>query len=131
MVVSALSCWGSRCCTSTNPMPVSVGRLASRALNASSPPADAPTPTMGKESVTPVLPGVSTDRRAAGGGGVTAVAGRLDFAALPRATRHCGQSEVEFGHFADAILGGTECRLTRPARQLRLYTSNPAYLSVE
>ena len=46
--VSALGCSGSRCCTSTKAMPVSVGRCARSSVKASSPPADAPMPTMGK-----------------------------------------------------------------------------------
>src|SRR5216683_4811697 len=45
--VSALSCSGSRCWTSTKPMPVSSGRDLSNCVNASSPPAEAPTPTIG------------------------------------------------------------------------------------
>ena len=44
---SMLSCLGSRCCTSTKPIPVSAGRLRRTAVNASSPPADAPIPTTG------------------------------------------------------------------------------------
>lgn len=46
--VSALSCCGSRCCTSTNPMPVSSGKCWSNCVNACRPPAEAPTPTTGK-----------------------------------------------------------------------------------
>src|SRR4030095_2014753 len=46
--VSALACIGSRCCTRTNPIPVSSGRCFSNSVNASNPPADAPMPTMGK-----------------------------------------------------------------------------------
>src|SRR5436853_7125752 len=38
---------GSRCCTNTNAIPVSVGKFWSNSVNASKPPADAPTPTMG------------------------------------------------------------------------------------
>src|SRR4029453_13169812 len=45
---SALSCCGSRCCTSTKPMPVSSGRFLSNSVNASNPPAEAPMPTTGK-----------------------------------------------------------------------------------
>lgn len=43
-----LSCSGSRCWTSTKAMPVSVGRCLTRRVKASNPPAEAPTPTMGK-----------------------------------------------------------------------------------
>ena len=43
-----LSWLGSRCCTSTKAMPVSIGSAPRSCLNASSPPAEAPTPTMGK-----------------------------------------------------------------------------------
>src|ERR1051325_188732 len=46
--VRALSCCGSRCCTRTNPNPVLVGKCVSSSVNASNPPADAPTPTIGK-----------------------------------------------------------------------------------
>ena len=42
-----LLCSGSRCCTRTKPIPVSVGRCLSNSVNASNPPADAPTPTTG------------------------------------------------------------------------------------
>ena len=48
--VNALACVGSRCCTSTNAMPVSFGKCLSNLVNASSPPADAPMPTTGKGS---------------------------------------------------------------------------------
>src|SRR5262249_6334624 len=41
-----LSCFGARCCTRTKPMLESSGRAARSCSNASSPPADAPTPTM-------------------------------------------------------------------------------------
>src|SRR6266849_9018892 len=41
-----LPCRGSRCCTRTNAIPVSVGRFLSSSEKASSPPADAPTPTI-------------------------------------------------------------------------------------
>ena len=40
-----LSCLGSRCWTRTKAIPVSLGRLLRRWVNASSPPAEAPTPT--------------------------------------------------------------------------------------
>ncbi len=50
---SALSCCGSRCCTRTKLIPVSAGRCLSSCVNASSPPADAPIPTMGNESSGP------------------------------------------------------------------------------
>src|SRR5437867_985260 len=40
-----LSCFGARCCTSTNAKPVSLGNDLSNCSNASRPPADAPTPT--------------------------------------------------------------------------------------
>ncbi len=43
---SALSCCGARCCTKTIAMPGFSDRPSSRDVNASSPPADAPTPTM-------------------------------------------------------------------------------------
>jgi len=51
--VSALSWSGSRCCTSTNPMPVFGGRAASNWVNASSPPAEAPMPTIGNNAPLP------------------------------------------------------------------------------
>src|SRR5216684_2616133 len=41
-----LPCRGSRCCTRTNAIPVSVGRFLSSSEKASSPPADAPMPTI-------------------------------------------------------------------------------------
>src|SRR5438093_3220783 len=40
-----LSCFGARCCTSTNAKPVSLASDLSNCSNASRPPADAPTPT--------------------------------------------------------------------------------------
>src|SRR2546427_547091 len=48
--VSRLSCFGSRCCTRTNATPGSAGTWVSNDANASSPPAEAPMPTIGKES---------------------------------------------------------------------------------
>jgi hypothetical protein len=51
--VSLLSCFGSRCCTSRNVIPVSVGNSFNSAVRASSPPAEAPTPTIGKEVTFP------------------------------------------------------------------------------
>lgn len=51
--VSLLSCFGSRCCTSKNVIPVSVGNSCNSAVRASSPPAEAPTPTIGKELTFP------------------------------------------------------------------------------
>src|SRR6266508_2640812 len=45
--VSALSRAGSRCCTNTKAMPVSVGKCWSSCVSASKPPADAPIPTTG------------------------------------------------------------------------------------
>ena len=48
--VSILSCFGSRCCTITKPMPVSAGNARRSRVNASRPPADAPTPTIGNIS---------------------------------------------------------------------------------
>src|SRR6266436_8988293 len=48
--VSALSCVGSRCCTSTKAMPVSLGSAFNNCVIASRPPAEAPIPTMGNES---------------------------------------------------------------------------------
>src|SRR5204862_536000 len=48
--VSALACAGSKCCTSTNPMPVSSGRCCSKCVHASRPPADAPMPTIGNRT---------------------------------------------------------------------------------
>ena len=49
-LVSKLASWlgwlGSRCCTKTKAMPVLPGRCVSSWVNASKPPADAPTPTM-------------------------------------------------------------------------------------
>lgn len=53
---SMLTCVGARCWTSTNAMPVSAGRAWSRCLKASRPPADAPMPTIGKESSAFSLP---------------------------------------------------------------------------
>src|SRR5215831_1997451 len=49
--VSMLSCLGSRCCTRTNAIPVSWGRFVRSSVNASRPPAEAPTPTIGKPSL--------------------------------------------------------------------------------
>ena len=49
-VVIALSCFGSRCWISTNAMPDLAGSAFSSAVNAASPPADAPMATTGKES---------------------------------------------------------------------------------
>src|SRR3990172_1585535 len=46
---SALGCLGARCCTKTNAIPVSTGSAWRRWVNASSPPADAPTPTTGHD----------------------------------------------------------------------------------
>ena len=48
--LSKLPWVGSRCCTSTMAMPVSAGRWVSSWVKASSPPAEAPTPTTGKRS---------------------------------------------------------------------------------
>src|SRR5437870_2169235 len=48
MSASILGWLGDRCRTKTKAMPVSVGRAWSRVRNASSPPADPPTPTIGK-----------------------------------------------------------------------------------
>src|ERR1051326_3826936 len=45
-----LSCFGSRCWTSTKAIPVSVGRAFRSSVNASRPPAEAPTPTIGNPS---------------------------------------------------------------------------------
>src|SRR2546422_7633356 len=47
--VSALSWVGSRCCTSTNAMPVRGGKCLSNCVIASKPPADAPMPTIGND----------------------------------------------------------------------------------
>ena len=44
---SMLACLGARCCTRTKAMPVSAGSAPSIWVNASSPPAEAPTPTIG------------------------------------------------------------------------------------
>src|SRR6266478_1428969 len=44
-----LSCSGAKCCTSTNAMPVSLGKLLRKSVKASSPPAEAPTPTTGND----------------------------------------------------------------------------------
>src|SRR5208337_5159471 len=46
----ALSCWGARCWMITTAVPVRAGRALRNADKASSPPAEAPTPTMGKEA---------------------------------------------------------------------------------
>src|SRR5688572_3198383 len=43
-----LECDGSRCCTSTKAHPLSRGMLRSSSVTASSPPAEAPIPTMRK-----------------------------------------------------------------------------------
>src|SRR5215831_10854631 len=43
---NALSCCGARCCTNTIATPGLLGRLCKSAENDSSPPADAPTPTI-------------------------------------------------------------------------------------
>ncbi len=53
---SRLGWAGSRCWINTNAAPVASGRWRSRSLNASSPPADAPTPTTGNV----VIPGAET-----------------------------------------------------------------------
>src|ERR1700722_5060883 len=67
-LVSRLSCSGSRCCTSTKLMPVLAGNACNRLRKASRPPADAPTPTMGKvlRSWTP-RPEADRDRLVAAG----------------------------------------------------------------
>src|SRR5258708_34046339 len=47
--VRMLSCFGSRCWIRTRAIPVAAGSFCSSLGNASSPPADAPIPTIGKE----------------------------------------------------------------------------------
>src|ERR1700734_2851482 len=47
--VKALSCWGARCWITTMAVPVRAGRALRNVDKASSPPAEAPTPTMGKD----------------------------------------------------------------------------------
>src|SRR5260370_26629181 len=43
--------FGSRCCTTTNAMPVLAGNALKNSVYASNPPADAPIATTGKESI--------------------------------------------------------------------------------
>src|SRR5438552_7918160 len=59
-----LSCFGSRCWISTKAIPVSLGRASRSSVNASRPPAEAPTPTMGNPSGRGS--GISTGASAAG-----------------------------------------------------------------
>jgi len=58
-----LSCFGSRCWTSTKAIPVPAGRLRRSWLKASNPPADAPMPTIWKD----LAPGRSFADGSAGG----------------------------------------------------------------
>ena len=46
-----LLCFGSKCCTNTNAMPLLVGRACKNCVYAFSPPAEAPTPTTGNPSL--------------------------------------------------------------------------------
>ncbi len=50
---SWLSCPGERCCSSTKPRLVFAGMCSSRRMNASSPPAEAPTATIGQDLASP------------------------------------------------------------------------------
>src|SRR6476661_2592764 len=68
-----LSCVGSRCCTSTKAILVSVGRCVSNCVNASRPPAEAPMPTIGNAAG-----GCSASRSEAAGFGLDRSADRLD-----------------------------------------------------
>src|SRR5688572_19270332 len=63
----ALGWEGERCWTRTNPIPVSGGSAPSSSVKASSPPAEAPTPTMGNRPASPGAP------RRGGRGGVRSV----------------------------------------------------------
>ena len=63
--VRTVSCVGSRCCTMTNDMPVSLGSARRSWVKASRPPADAPIPTIGKRGDASSGP---TSCRARGGG---------------------------------------------------------------
>src|SRR5207302_8772194 len=51
--VKMLGCFGSRCWTSTKPIVASTGRCDNNSENASNPPAEAPTPAIGKASFDP------------------------------------------------------------------------------
>src|SRR5207248_11053913 len=62
-----LSCFGARCCTSTNAKPVSLGNDLSNCSNASRPPADAPTPTTDSGCAFVGLPRLDETRLAACG----------------------------------------------------------------
>src|SRR5258707_11576112 len=53
MSARRLRWFGSRCCTTTNAMPVLAGNALKNSVYASNPPADAPIATTGKESVCP------------------------------------------------------------------------------
>src|SRR6516165_1695061 len=65
--VSMLAWVGARCWTRTKAMPVSTGRACSICVKASSPPAEAPTPTTGKDRVSSRGPASSVPELAAGG----------------------------------------------------------------
>src|SRR5207249_10179679 len=62
-----LSCFGARCCTSTNAKPVSLGNDLSNCSNASIQPADAPTPTTDSGCAFVGLPSLDETRLAACG----------------------------------------------------------------
>src|SRR5664279_2896148 len=74
-----LSCFGSRCCTSTKASPVSSGSAPSNCVNASNPPADAPIPTMGKDWL---LARAAFARRAVVAGLSSAAVARFTFPAV-------------------------------------------------
>src|SRR5262249_54564365 len=65
--VSMLAWVGARCWTRTKAIPVSTGTARSICVKASSPPAEAPTPTTGKDRVSPRGPASSAAKLAAGG----------------------------------------------------------------
>src|SRR6516165_4035671 len=65
--VSMLAWVGARCWTRTKAMPVSTGRACSICVKASSPPAEAPTPTTGKDRVSSRGPASSAAELAAEG----------------------------------------------------------------
>jgi hypothetical protein len=63
-------CVGSRCWTTTNAMPVSVGMCSRNWVSASRPPAEAPTPTIGQANSKTWAAGGRVDRRFCGPGAV-------------------------------------------------------------
>src|SRR5262245_15551981 len=65
--VSMLAWVGARCWTRTKAIPVSTGSARSICVKASSPPAEAPMPTIGKDGVSSRGPASSAGELAAGG----------------------------------------------------------------